>query len=241
MSQQIAGYITRITRSEAQRRELIENVSHDLRTPLAAVQGYVDTLLLKDASLAPNERRHYLELAAGQTRRIDRMATDLFELATLENGQGKLHREPFSACDLLQDVVQKFDAAASERSIVLRGGFEDDLPLVRGDVRLIERLLDNLIDNALRYTPPGGSVTVSCDRQDGHLAIRVADTGPGIRPEDVPHIFQRFYRGRDVKDRSGAGLGLAISQRIAELHDTVLSIESNSAAGVTFVLTLPTT
>jgi signal transduction histidine kinase len=238
MTLQIADYISRITRSEAQRRELVENVSHDLRTPLAAVQGYVDTLLMKETSLGPDERRHYLELAASQTRRIDRLATDLFELTTLENHESEVHTEPFSACDLLQDVVQKFESTASTRGIALHGQFEDDLPLVRGDVRLIERLLDNLIENALRHTPSGGEVTVSCERSDGDLAIRVSDTGPGIHPDDVPHIFDRFYRGKGRADQSGAGLGLAISQRIAELHGTVLSVERNGLDGVTFAFRL---
>jgi two-component system OmpR family sensor kinase len=240
MTRQIADYISRITRSDAQRRELVENVSHDLRTPLAAVQGYVDTLLMKDASLTSDERRHYLELAAGQTRRIDRLATDLFELATLETAQTELRKEPFSACDLLQDVVQKFESVASSGGVALHARFDDDLPLVRGDVRLIERLLDNLLDNALRHTPRGREVTVSCEHQDGDLAIRVSDTGPGIHPDDVPHIFERFYRGRGLEDQTGAGLGLAISQRIAELHGAVLSVEHNGPEGVTFLFRLPT-
>lgn len=241
MAVRISAQLERLRQTDQQRRELVANVSHDLRTPLTALQGYLETVTLKGDSLAPQERQQYLELAAGQGQRLARLVSNLFELAKLESTEKALELEVFSACDLVQDVVEKFQLAAGESGIALTAGFENDLPRVRGDLQLIERLLENLIENALRFTPVGGRVDVLCRPHADKMVIEVRDSGTGIPPEDLPFIFDRFYRGRTAASGStdGAGLGLAISKRIADMHGETLTVENPPGGGASFVLTLP--
>jgi signal transduction histidine kinase len=135
--------------------------------------------------------------------------------------------------ELVQDVVQKFQLRAEQKGVKLGADFRPDLPLVTGDIALMERVLENLIENAIRYTPAGGSVTVALVAEDGKLTVRVTDTGRGIAEESLPHIFDRFYRGEEAGG-GGAGLGLAIARRILELHGATLSAQSRLNAGTTF-------
>jgi two-component system OmpR family sensor kinase len=240
MSTQIANYVDRLHEIDVQRRELVANVSHDLRTPLSAVQGYLDTLVIKHAHLSASERQNYLSLALEQSHKIERLVSALLELARLEGGEMALNVESFSACDLVQDVVESFTEKARNRQVALSADFDADVPLVRGDLRLIERILINLVDNALHHTPRGGTVTVRCAFNQTAVLLEVCDTGPGIDAKDLPHIFERFYRAATSRDeRDGVGLGLAISQRIARLHGTAITVESQPGEGATFRFMLP--
>lgn len=215
------------------RRELVANVSHDLRTPLASLRGYVDTLLLKEGQLSRDEQRRFLEIASRHSERLGRLVDELFELSKLDAQTTPLRVEPFSMPELVQDVVQKFQLRAEQAGVKLTADFRPDLPLVSGDIALMERVLENLIENAIRYTPAGGSVTVSLVPEDGKLTVRVTDTGRGIAEESLPYIFDRFYRGEEAGG-GGAGLGLAISRRILELHGATLRATSQVNAGTTF-------
>jgi len=216
------------------RRELVANVSHDLRTPLASLQGYIETLLLKEGQLTAEEQRRFLEIASKHSERLGKLVDELFELAKLDAKVTPLHVEPFSMAELVQDVVQKFQLRAEQAGVRLGAQFDRALPLVMGDIALMERVLENLIENAIRYTPAGGSVTVSLMPQDGKLAVRVSDTGTGIAEEKLPFIFDRFWRGEESTPRGGAGLGLAIAKRILELHGASLVAQSQRNAGTTF-------
>jgi signal transduction histidine kinase len=216
------------------RRELVANVSHDLRTPLASLQGYIETLLLKEGQLTAEEQRRFLEIASKHSERLGKLVDELFELAKLDAKVTPLHVEPFSMAELVQDVVQKFQLRAEQAGVRLGAQFDPALPLVMGDIALMERVLENLIENAIRYTPAGGSVTVSLMPQDGKLAVRVSDTGTGIAEEKLPFIFDRFWRGEESTPRGGAGLGLAIAKRILELHGASLVAQSQRNAGTTF-------
>jgi len=218
---------------DLQRRQLVANVSHDLRTPLASLQGYIDTLLLKEGQLSREEQRHFLEIAARHSQRLAKLVDELFELAKLDAQAAPLRREPFALGELVQDVVQKFQLRAESAGVRLIANFPRDLPLVSGDLALIERVLENLIDNALRYTPSGGSVTVALVPDGGKVTLRVSDTGSGIAEEQLPRIFDRFWRGDDAS-RGGAGLGLAIAKRIVELHGGSLAVASRLGEGTTF-------
>ncbi len=215
------------------RRELVANVSHDLRTPLASLRGYVDTLLLKEGQLSAEEQRRFLEIASRHSERLGRLVDELFELSKLDAQVTPLRVEPFSMAELVQDVVQKFQLRADQAGVKLAADFRPDLPLVEGDIALMERVLENLIENAIRYTPAGGSVTVALVPENGKLTVRVADTGRGIAEESLPYIFDRFYRGQE-SGGSGAGLGLAIARRILELHGATLRAQSQVNAGTTF-------
>src|SRR4051794_1945447 len=179
------------------RRELVANVSHDLRTPLASLRGYVDTLLLKEGQLSAEEQRRFLEIASRHSERLGRLVDELFELSKLDAQMTPLRVEPFSMPELVQDVVQKFQLRADQAAVKLTADFRPDLPLVEGDIALMERVLENLIENAIRYTPANGSVTVSLIPEDGKLTVRVTDTGRGIAEESLPYIFDRFYRGEE--------------------------------------------
>jgi signal transduction histidine kinase len=235
MSSRIALQVAKLKEVDLLRRELVANVSHDLRTPLASLQGYLDTLLLKEGKLTPEEQRRFLEIASKHASRLGRLVDELFELAKLDAQVAPIRREPFSMPELVQDVVQKFQLRAEQASVRVRAELTPDLPLVSGDLALMERVLENLIENAIRYTPAGGDVTVSLIPENGRLTVRVSDTGCGIAEESLPYIFDRFYRGEDAASRAdGAGLGLAIAKRIVELHGSSLEARSQVNAGTTF-------
>jgi two-component system OmpR family sensor kinase len=239
MGQRIVMQVKKLTEVDLLRRELVANVSHDLRTPLASLQGYLDTLLLKEGQLTPAEQRRFLEIASKHSERLGKLVAELFELAKLDSQVTPLRVEPFSMAELVQDVVQKFELRARQGSVTLEAEVGPDLPLVMGDIALMERVLENLLENAIRYTPAGGQVRISLVPEHGRLAVRVSDTGAGIEEASLPHIFDRFWRGDDASSRgSGAGLGLAIAKRILEMHGATLDAVSRVGVGTTFAFRL---
>jgi len=241
MAEQIQDQIHKLQESDTLRRELIANVSHDLRTPLSTLQGYIETLLLKEHKLSADERREYLETAIRHCKRLGNLVSELLELAKLESGQMILNREPFNLNELVQDVVMKFQLKATEKGIRLIPCPHKDLPFVNGDIGLIERVFENLMENALQYTPQGGSVEVQLLPESGGISVQVKDTGSGIPEEELPYIFQRFYRlDKSRKMAPGhSGLGLAISKKILELHQSIIKVHSRLNSGTTFTFHLP--
>ncbi len=235
MAERIERQMEDIERMALARRELIANVSHDLRTPIASLRGYLDTLVLKDGALSQEERDEYLQIAVRQSERLGKLVQELFELTKLDAREVKPKLERFKLAELLQDNVQRFQLRAMEKGVRLRADFDPDLPPVRADIGLMERALENLIDNALRFTPAGGSVSLELREDPNRLEVRVVDTGCGISAEDLPHIFDRHWRSRSgtATVSEGAGLGLAITRRILELHDTGLEISSSPGVGTT--------
>ncbi|MGD9134029.1 MAG: ATP-binding protein [Desulfobacterales bacterium] len=223
------------------RRELVANVSHDLRTPLATLQGYVETLLLKNKSLSEKERKHHLEIAIQHCQRLSNLVDELFELAKLDSREIEVQSEPFNINELAHDVVQKFNLSAEERQITIQIDHNPQLPFVNADIAMIERVIENLLDNAVRHTSPGGSIRLTLSAQNGNISVRVSDTGCGIAAEDLPHIFDRFYhRDRTQESKTGySGLGLAITKRILELHNKTIIVESKAGSGTTFTFFLP--
>jgi signal transduction histidine kinase len=241
MAGRIEQQVASLRNADALRRELIAGVSHDLRTPLATLQGYIETLLMRDSILPPDERRQYLEIALRHSARLARLVAGLFDLAKLETGEMTLHREPFSIGELAQDVVQKFQLSSRERGVLVATNADAAVPFVSADIALIERVLENLIENAVRHTPQGGSVNVLLTSRGSAVDVAVADTGTGISAGDLPHIFDRYYRaGRGPADRSGhSGLGLAIVRKILDLHNVVIAVSSEPDRGSTFSFSLP--
>ncbi|CAN0370527.1 unnamed protein product, partial [Phaeothamnion confervicola] len=193
MSIRMADQLRELTHNDALRRELVANVSHDLKTPLASLQGYVDTLLLKDAALSDEERRHYLLVASRSGERLAKLIGDLIELAKLDAREVQLSREAFSVAELMQDVLQKFQLKAEQTRITLTVNLPANPPFVRADIGLIERVLENLIGNAIVHTSAGGSVNLNLTLDAGHAIVTVADSGCGIPAEEIPRIFDRFY------------------------------------------------
>jgi signal transduction histidine kinase len=240
MAVMISKQMRELKESDSVRRELLTNVSHDLRTPLTSMQGYLETLAVKK-NLTERETQEYLDRAIENSDRLRRLITDLFELSKLDAHDVKAHPEPFSLGELVLDVVQKFRLTASERGVRLLSDPDPNLPFVMADIGLIERALENLIINAILYTPGGGAVTVTVEPHAGRLTVKVSDTGKGIRKEDLPHIFDRYYRvhSTDVEAVDGTGLGLAITKRIAELHGSAVQVDSETDRGSVFAFQLP--
>jgi len=240
MAQRIEDQMERLRTSDALRRELIANVSHDLRTPLATLRGYIETLLLKEKSLTEEERRGYLETAIRHCERLSKLVNELLELAKLDSYE-VVEREPFNLSELVQDVVQKFQLKAKEKQISIVTNIQEELPFVNADIALIERVLENLIENAIHYTPQGGSISLLLAPDKGDISVQVSDTGRGIPAQELPHIFNRFYQlDRSRKGNGGhSGLGLAITKRILELHDRPIEVSSRLGSGTTFSFQLP--
>jgi len=243
MSERISSQVADLERVAGRRRELLANVSHDLRTPLASMQGYLELLLLRHGTLAPDEERNYLETASRHSERLGRLVADLFDLAKLEADEVKLQPEDFPLAELAQDVAQKFALDARRREVQLRADCGDEMPVARVDIGMVERVLENLVENALRHTPPGGQVTIELGVAAQRVRMAVSDTGRGIAAEDLPSVFERYYRA----DRTGAGagdhagLGLAIARRIVQLHGGELVVHSTPGRGTRFAFDLPLT
>lgn len=236
MAALIRQQVHQLKETDQLRRELIANVSHDLRTPVTSLQGYLETLVLKEGALSPQERQRYLEIATAQSKKLGELIGELFELTKLNSQEMKPRIEAFSLSELVQDVVQKFRLIVESKQMTLQAKLGEDLPFVSADIGLIERVLENLIENAIRYTLPGGRITVILSRVGEHILTRVTDTGRGIPPEDLPHVFDRYYQvgPRHQKGDKGAGLGLAITKRILELHGSAIEVQSVVDQGTTF-------
>jgi signal transduction histidine kinase len=241
MTERINEQMEKLEKSDAMRRELVANVSHDLRTPLATLRGYIETLLLKDESLSGEERSNYLKTAISHCERLGKLINDLFELAKLEAHDSVLHCEQINVSELVQDVVQKFTLTAGERNINIVTNMGEELPFAWADIALIERVLENLIENAVRHTPNEGSVTIVMHHEHEHIMIRISDTGRGIPGKDLPRIFDRFYQlEKSRKGKDGhSGLGLAITKKILELHNSTINVESRTGSGTAFSFNLP--
>jgi len=242
MVDRIHSQVAQLSQTDQLRRELVANVSHDLRTPLTSLQGYLETLLLKEGTLSPQEQRNYLGIATKHCEQLSTLIAELFELAKLNSQEMRPHVEPFSLSELVQDVVQKLRFVAGKKQVGLRTDIRADLPFVSADIGLIERVLENLIENAIRHTPEKGTITVALSLGMESIMTQVSDTGCGIPPEDLPHIFDRYYRvGNNQQGRAtGAGLGLAISKRILELHGSSIEAHSILNGGTTFTFYLRT-
>lgn len=225
MAERIREQMTALEEKDQLRRNLVANVSHDLRTPLASLQGYLETLQLKGAVLSQAEHLRYLEVAHRQSERLTQLVEELFELSRLDAREALPEPEPVAVGELVQDAAQKFTLQATGQDIALEADIARDLPPVSGDVRLLDKVLENLIGNALRHTPAGGQVRIEARDGEGCVEVCIANTGPAIPAEELEHLFDRFYQSPGRR-RGGAGLGLAISRRIVELHGGGIDAES---------------
>ena len=236
MTERITRQWQQLNEFDQQRRELVANISHDLRTPLTSLHGYLETLKFKSSNLSDQDRDRYLDIALSQSKKVGNLAQALFELARLEHGGVKPHKEDCSLVDLLQDVVQKFELATEARRQTLRINLIPDLPVVQADLGLIERVLTNLIDNAIRHTNDGCQIRISAHADITGVYVSVEDDGPGL-PQHVKHtVFQEHNSPRSgwrLTGASSSGLGLMIVRRILQLHDSDLDFnpELNSGAG----------
>jgi len=230
--------LSRLDRSFDHMRRFVADASHELRTPISIIRGEADVALSHDRSAA--EYKQALAIVLDESRRLSRLVDDLLNLARADAGRVKLRVEEFYLNDLLVECCRSAQTLASARGVTIECPAHEDAAF-RGDEELVRRMVMNLIDNAIRYTPSGGRVTATLESRSGDIAIRIADTGSGIAPEAVPHVFERVYRGDKARSRpdGGFGLGLAIVKWIAESHKGAVELASTPGAGSTFTVTLP--
>ncbi len=246
MQQRIAQQFERLEAGDRQRRELVSNISHDLRSPLSSIQGYVETVLLRGDQWDAATRSVHLRTALRQVDVLGKRIADLFELSKLDAGRVEPKCEVFCLAELLQDVAQNFHLVAEQRGVTIGLSVGSHAQAkVMADIALIERVLQNLVDNALRYTPAGGKVVLAVERQGTSMQVSVSDTGRGIETQHMAHMFERYWRADDVgqvgvaHSGNSAGLGLAIVKRILDLHGSVMRVQSELKRGTRFEFLLP--
>jgi len=222
------------------RKELIANISHDLRTPIASIQGYTETLLMKKEHLSEEEEIKYLGVVMKNSKKLKKLVDDLFELSKLEAKQRQLMPENLQMAELVQDVADKYRIIAKEKGISFNTVYSKNLPVVSADLALIDRVLQNIIDNAIKFCKTGDVITLELSLNSDSIRTTVSDTGSGIDADELPHIFERYRKGKILTDtQKGSGLGLAIVKKIMELHETDIYVESKKNKGTTFYFDLP--
>lgn len=222
---------------ERLRRDLVANVSHELKTPISALRAHLENLL--DGVEQPDPET--LQVMLAQSERLGRLVEQLLDLSRLESGDVLLEREPVRLAPLVSEVVSEIEVARAGKGVKVEGDVPSDLPPVFADRERVHQVLFNLLDNAVRFTPPGGHVVVRATRHNGSCEVRVEDTGPGIAPEHLPRLFERFYRvdpGRS-RDDGGTGIGLAIARSVVEAHGGRIRAESEVGKGSVFTFELP--
>lgn len=242
MSQHIVEQWAALKQQDQLRREMIASISHDLRTPLASAQGYLETIVLKTDTLSDSDKEQYLNIAIKQTKRLQTLIDQLFELVKLEARDAEITFENFSILELVYDVVNKFALNAKQKNIRLMVDNNAQDVRVVADIGLIERVLDNLIDNALQYTADEGKIWLEVAvEQNKNICVSVNDEGKGISSTQKKLIFESFHRADDPQRSSSghAGLGLAIVKKIIELHNQSVWVESEPGKGSRFSFTLP--
>jgi two-component system phosphate regulon sensor histidine kinase PhoR len=233
--------ITKLKRLEVIRKEFVANVSHELRTPLSVIKGYAETLVDGHHELPVEDRDKFLRTIQRHTERLNSLLEDLLTLSRLESINPGLRREPVSLPALIASVTDDYRArpvAVNHQLIVTIAPEIGDLPL---DPLRMTQVFENLLDNALKYTPKGSRIHIAASHRPSEVEVCIRDNGPGIPAEDLPHIFERFYRvdkGRS-RDKGGTGLGLSIVKHIVQLHGGRLWAESGVGQGTAFIFTLP--
>jgi signal transduction histidine kinase len=229
--------VTDLERLERTRRDYVANISHELRTPLTAVRGLLEPL--SDGMITDEEtRQRYYRIMLREVIRLSRLITDMLELSRLQSGNEHMELHAVDLVELLQDTRQNYANEAAQRGINLKLEL-DEIPFAMTDEDRVEQLLVILLDNALRYTPEGGSITIGASRTAGErILVTVSDTGCGIAPEDLPHIFERFFKTDRSRKEGGTGLGLSIAKQIIDKLGENIFVESNPAAGTSFHFTL---
>ena len=240
MADVIVENMNRLTSAERMRQELIANVSHDLRSPLAIMQGYIETLIMKDCELSKKEKDKYLEIIFSSSTKLSRLVDQLFQYSKLEANEVRPQKEPFLLSELVLDILAQYEIVIKKKAINLKTNIPENLPVVFADVALVERVIQNLLDNALKFTPEGGEITISLKNQIFGVEVSISDTGPGVAQSHQSHIFERFEQLSDPSfENKGMGLGLAIVKKILLLHNSNISIESIVGSGTTFFFLLP--
>jgi two-component system phosphate regulon sensor histidine kinase PhoR len=236
----VAQDVTEVRRLERMRREFVANVSHELKTPLTSIKGLLETLL-SGALEDPANNRRFVTIIDEDASRLGRLIDDLLELSQIESKAGALRLQPVPLRPLLDALLQAFRPQLDARQVTVRVDVDGDFPPVEADPDRLRQILSNLIDNAIKFNAPRGTVTIRASRDNGMARIAVTDTGLGIPAGDLPRVFERFYRVDKARSRElgGTGLGLAIVKHLVELHRGRVMVESRLGQGSTFTVFLP--
>ena len=247
MAERMASARDRLAEEERQRRQLFADITHELATPLTSIRGYTETLLDPRVRLSDEDRTRYLGNTLEESRRLDRLIRDLFDLARLEAGAAPLEPEPLDWMALCRNVTQRFEPRFAQAGLTLAWGMAPAEAWIEADGHRIEQVVENLLNNALRYVPPGGTVELSMAPQPAangarRFRLTVSDDGPGAPPEEMARLFQRFYRGGGRKgsaDADGSGLGLAIVREIVQRHAGTATASAREPRGLSIAIELP--
>ena len=240
MADTILRNIDSLKEVDSLRRELIANVSHDLRNPLAVIHGYIETLIIKEKDLNSVDRMKYLRIILNGSEKLKRLVADLFELSKLETQQVKLNREPFFINELVQDAVANLRLMAEKKNIRIESDISTSLPLVEADISLMERVIQNLLDNAVHYTPHEGTISLKVRKLEDSIEVNIRNTGDGIPEKDLPYIFNRYYKvNKEKSGIEGTGLGLAIVRKILDIHHIPIRVNSQPGSYTSFSLLIP--
>jgi len=226
--------------SDALRRQMMADVSHELKTPLTAMRGYIETLRMPEAALDSERRDRYFETFDRETRRLERIVKDLLDLARYEHGGVVLQRRVFDIGRLFQNVAGRHEREAQKKAVAVRIDVDPQADQVVADPDRIEQAIENLVGNALRHTPSGGTISLRARQADGVATLTVSDSGGGIAPEHLPHVFERFYKvdASRAAESTGSGLGLSITKAIVERHGGTIGVTSEPGR-TTFTVVLP--
>lgn len=236
ISEELEHSYDKLRSIDALRKEMIANISHDLRTPLTNLSGYIETLFIRRYDITMPERERFLTIAQQESQRLKKLIEDLFELSKLESNQNELHTEPFPIAELLQDIVAKYEVVCTQNKIQMTTNLSENWPWIVADIKLIDRVLQNLFDNAIRYNIPNGHIDLNLQKQDNQLVIRLSNTSETIPPSVLDHIFDRYFKNSAIE--GSTGLGLAIVKKIVDLHGSDIVV--TSVEGVTmFCFSLP--
>lgn len=242
MAQQVASRIDGLRQADESRKLLFAGVSHDLAAPLTALQGYIDTVIIKSDSLPESEKRRCLAVARRQIDHINGLVDRIRELVYLESPTLRMEMETLVVDELVRDVLERFSGDVEQKKLAVSVRSSDSASLVRGDRDLLERAIGNVVHNAIRFSPAGGELCVRIAPLPGTVELEITDQGPGIAPEDLGGLFQEFYRGKQPNwgGRLGSGLGLAIARKIVEHHDGVVWARNRAEGGASFHIALAT-
>jgi two-component system phosphate regulon sensor histidine kinase PhoR len=230
--------LTSLRNLQATRRELIGNISHEFRTPLAGIKAMVETL--RDGAVSDQKTaRDFLTRIDSEVDRLTQLVAELTELSRIETGRAELKLEPANINDLVEEVTAQLKPQAERSKLTVEKRLAPDLPAVPADRARVRQVIVNLLHNAIKFTDPGGRITVSTRGEGDSVTVAIADTGRGIASDDLPHVFERFYKGDKVRTGEGTGMGLAIAKHIVEAHGGNIRVESQEGRGSTFSFSLP--
>lgn len=240
MADRILTNIEELKNVDTLRRELIANVSHDLRNPLAIINGYTETLQMREDKLTKEEKDKYFKVILDSVDRLTKLVADLFDLSKLDSGQMPVRKEQMRIQELLYDSSLKYELLAETKSIQIHSNICSELPPVYADLYLMDRVIQNLLENAVKYTPTQGEIELEACRVSEGVMIRIKNSGSGIPQEDLDSIFDRYYKvDKEYKGIEGSGLGLAIVKKILEIHQIQIQLTSDSKSFTEFKFVMP--